>query len=66
MQDEEALTNEIGSIMLDSNCFANLDARAGKLSMTHSLPIWLTDSVATTARTSSVVSRKPNSRPAWR
>jgi hypothetical protein len=27
MQDEEALLNEIGSIMLDSNCFANLDAR---------------------------------------
>jgi hypothetical protein len=27
MQDEEALLNEIGSIMLDNNCFANLDAR---------------------------------------
>jgi hypothetical protein len=27
MQDEEALANEIGSIMLDSNCFANLNAR---------------------------------------
>jgi hypothetical protein len=27
MQDEEALANEIGSIMLGSNCFANLNAR---------------------------------------
>lgn len=27
MQDGEALLNEIGSIMLDSNCFAKLDAR---------------------------------------